>query len=58
MIGGTDGQLLAIYHAEPGTSNADKLTLLASLAGVPQAGSSLSGPDQAGEVSSDSQSRR
>ena len=30
MIGGTDGQLLAIYHAEPGTSNADKLSLLAS----------------------------
>jgi transcriptional regulator with XRE-family HTH domain len=32
MIGGTDGQLLAIYHAEPGTANADKLGLLVSLA--------------------------
>jgi transcriptional regulator with XRE-family HTH domain len=31
-IGGTEGQLLAIYHAEPGTSSAEKLALLASLA--------------------------
>jgi transcriptional regulator with XRE-family HTH domain len=31
-IGGTDGQLLVIYHAEPGSSSADKLALLASLA--------------------------
>ena len=31
-IGGTDGQLLAIYHAEPGTDSADKLALLGALA--------------------------
>ena len=29
-IGGSAGQLLVIYHADPGTSNADKLSLLAS----------------------------
>src|SRR6201996_2166431 len=40
MIGGTDGQLLAVYHAEPGTSHADKLSLLASyLPGTPAPGS-------------------
>jgi transcriptional regulator with XRE-family HTH domain len=31
-VNGTDGQLLVIYHAQPGTSSAEKLTLLASLA--------------------------
>ena len=31
-IGGAEGQLLVIYHAEPGTSSAEKLGLLASLA--------------------------
>ena len=31
-IAGTDGQLLVIYHAQPGTSSAEKLALLASLA--------------------------
>ncbi len=31
-IGGTGGQLLVIYHAEPGTASAEKLALLASLA--------------------------
>jgi transcriptional regulator with XRE-family HTH domain len=31
-INGTDGQLLVIYHAQPGTSSAEKLTLLAALA--------------------------
>lgn len=30
--GGAEGQTLAIYHAEPGTTSADKLALLASLA--------------------------
>src|ERR1700753_2394097 len=40
MIGGTDGQLLPIYHAEPGTTHADKLSLLASyLPGTPAPGS-------------------
>ncbi len=34
-ITGTDGQLLVIYHAEPATSSAEKLALLASLAAVP-----------------------
>jgi hypothetical protein len=31
-ITGTEGQLLVIYHAKPGTSSAEKLALLASLA--------------------------
>lgn len=31
-ITGTEGQLLVIYHAHPGTSSAEKLALLASLA--------------------------
>nr|WP_237418269.1 helix-turn-helix transcriptional regulator [Actinomadura rayongensis] len=31
-VGGTDGQLLAIYHARAGTDSADKLALLGSLA--------------------------
>jgi len=31
-IGGADGQLLVIYHAQPGTSSAEKLGLLGSLA--------------------------
>ncbi|MFD0523891.1 helix-turn-helix domain-containing protein [Paractinoplanes durhamensis] len=29
-IGGTGGQMLVVYHAEPGTSSADRLALLAS----------------------------
>jgi Predicted transcriptional regulators len=31
-IAGTDGQVLVIYHAEPGTASADALTLLGSVA--------------------------
>lgn len=31
-IGGTEGQILAVYHAEPGTASEEKLALLASLA--------------------------
>jgi hypothetical protein len=31
-LGGAEGQLLIIYHAQPGTSSAEKLALLASLA--------------------------
>jgi len=31
-VGGAAGQLLVIYHAQPGASSADKLALLASLA--------------------------
>jgi transcriptional regulator with XRE-family HTH domain len=34
-VGGTQGQLLVIYHAQPGTSSAEKLALLASLASSP-----------------------
>jgi transcriptional regulator with XRE-family HTH domain len=36
-IGGTDGLMLVVYHPDAGTSNADKLALLAS-AGLPTAG--------------------
>jgi MmyB-like transcription regulator ligand binding domain len=32
-IGGAEGQLLVLYHAQSGTSSAEKLALLASLAG-------------------------
>jgi transcriptional regulator with XRE-family HTH domain len=31
-VGGTDGQVLVIYHAEPGTPTAERLALLGSLA--------------------------
>lgn len=36
-ISGTDGQMLVVYHAESGTSSADQLALLSSLA-APKAG--------------------
>jgi hypothetical protein len=54
MIGGTDGQLLAIYHAEPGTSNADQLSLLASY--LPSAPATAGA--QNGSASSDRRSHR
>jgi transcriptional regulator with XRE-family HTH domain len=34
-IGGAEGQMLVIYHAQPGTSSGEKLALLASLASPP-----------------------
>jgi transcriptional regulator with XRE-family HTH domain len=34
-IGGTAGQVLVIYHAEPGSPSAEKLSILASLASMP-----------------------
>jgi transcriptional regulator with XRE-family HTH domain len=37
-VEGTDGQMLVIYHAEPGTDHAEKLAMLGSLAGDPSAG--------------------
>ena len=59
MIGGTDGQLLAIYHAEPGTSSAEKLSLLASYStSAPGPGPARGGQAQTGEVSADSRSQR
>ncbi|MGI8334499.1 helix-turn-helix transcriptional regulator [Actinomadura scrupuli] len=39
-IGGAEGQLLVVYHAEPGTSSAEKLALLASLTAPGTPGSS------------------
>jgi transcriptional regulator with XRE-family HTH domain len=58
-IGGTDGQLLAIYHAEPGTTHADKLSLLASYSSrTPQPVRVQTGQAQTGEVSSDRRSHR
>ncbi len=36
-ISGTGGQMLVICHARPGTSSAEKMALLASLAGPPAA---------------------
>ncbi|MFI7586552.1 helix-turn-helix transcriptional regulator [Spongisporangium articulatum] len=35
-VAGAEGQLLAVYHAEPGTADAEKLALLSAMA-VPQA---------------------
>jgi MmyB-like transcription regulator ligand binding domain len=32
QISGTDGQVLVIYHPEPGTSSAERMALLGSLA--------------------------
>ncbi len=37
VIGGTAGQMLVIYHPDPGTDNADKLALLASAMQTPAA---------------------
>jgi hypothetical protein len=34
-INGTGGQMLVIYHAQPGTGSAEKMALLASLASPP-----------------------
>jgi MmyB-like transcription regulator ligand binding domain len=44
-IGETDGQLLVIYHAEPGSDSARSLALLGSLA-VTDAGSEVSDPSR------------
>jgi transcriptional regulator with XRE-family HTH domain len=38
-ISGTDGMTLTMYHAQPGTEDADKLALLASFALAPAGGS-------------------
>jgi hypothetical protein len=38
-IGDSGGQLLVIYHAEPGSESARSLALLGSLAAEPQASS-------------------
>ena len=45
-IAGTEGQLLVIYHAKPGTGSAEKLALLASLA-APAARDAVSRPPTA-----------
>ncbi|HZC26365.1 MAG TPA: helix-turn-helix transcriptional regulator [Actinopolymorphaceae bacterium] len=42
-IGGADGQLLVVYHAETGTGSAEKLALLGSLA-APNANALADGP--------------
>ncbi len=35
LISGTEGQLLVVYHAQPGTSSGDQLALLGSMAATP-----------------------
>ncbi|WP_082574976.1 MULTISPECIES: helix-turn-helix domain-containing protein [unclassified Nocardioides] len=50
-IEGTDGQMLVIYHAVPGTEAADKLALLSSLVGVVPDGMVLDTPYDGTETS-------
>jgi transcriptional regulator with XRE-family HTH domain len=58
-IGGAKGQLLVVYHAQPGTSSAEKMALLASLASptatvardaIPPEHPTLPRPDSPGHV--------
>jgi transcriptional regulator with XRE-family HTH domain len=46
-IGGTAGQMLVIYHPDPGTDNADKLALLASAMQTPAAPQGATASEQA-----------
>ena len=46
-INGTAGQMLAIYHPDPGTDNADKLALLASAMLTPAAPQDTTASEQA-----------
>ena len=46
-ITGTAGQMLAIYHPDPGTDNADKLALLASAMLTPAAPHDTTASEQA-----------
>jgi len=47
-IGGTAGQMLVIYHAEPGSPSAEKLAILASLASMPGGPEPVGAPEPAG----------
>ncbi|MFI7454591.1 helix-turn-helix domain-containing protein [Nonomuraea sp. NPDC049714] len=47
-IGGAPGRTLVIYHPDPGTDNADKLALLASITQTPPAPQHATPHDQAG----------
>lgn len=44
VIGGAEGQLLVVYHAEPGTDSAEKLALLAALVSPAEARSPVGSP--------------
>lgn len=46
-ISGTEGQMLAIYHPDPGTDNAEKLALLASAMLTPAASQDTTASGQA-----------
>jgi hypothetical protein len=48
IIGGTAGQLLVIYHAQPGTGSAEKLALLGSLASPPAPATGATAPARPG----------
>jgi transcriptional regulator with XRE-family HTH domain len=50
LIGGTEGIMLAIYHPDPGTDNADKLALLASAMLAPAAPHRTTASEQAGHA--------
>ena len=45
-IGDSGGQLLVIYHAEPGSDSARSLALLGSLAATDQAAAQASGTQE------------
>ena len=49
--GGAEGQTLVVYHAEPGTSSAEKLALLGTLASPELRAGSPSGPGKSSTLS-------
>jgi transcriptional regulator with XRE-family HTH domain len=50
LIGGTEGIMLAVYHPDPGTENADKLALLASAMLTPAAPHRTTASEPAGHA--------
>jgi hypothetical protein len=47
LVGGTEGIVLAVYHPDPGTDNADKLALLGSAMLTPATPHSTTANEQA-----------
>jgi hypothetical protein len=44
IVAGTEGQVLVIYHADPGTASAEALALLGSIAASPDSPAAESAP--------------